>query len=63
MAKITIPRNEPSKYWIERMKRESDLLTDMSIEEAEAWLAEYYLELSERLLDKIEKYYYKILSD
>ena len=63
MAQIQLPKNQPNDYWVRRMARESDALTQMSIDEADAWLAQYYLELSKKVIDKIEKYYYKIMSD
>ena len=61
MAKITL--KEPSWYWIKRMAREGDELVQMSIEEADMQLAKYYLELSDKVLDKIEKYYLLIQAD
>ena len=63
MARINLPKKSPNEYWVRRMIRESDELAQISIDEADAWLAQYYLELSERLIDKIDSYYFKILHD
>ena len=63
MAKITLPKNNPNNYWVMRMVRESDELAQMSIDEADVWLANYYLDLSNRLIDKIQNYYLKLKND
>lgn len=45
------------------MLREGQANLQMSIDASDAWLAKYYLDLLDRLKDKIEAYYAKIKAD
>lgn len=42
------------------MMREGDNLYAMTVDQTEEWLAQYYLDLLERIRDKIEAYYARI---
>lgn len=50
-------------YWYKRMLREGDKNLQMTIEQADEWLARYYIGLLDRVKDQIEAYYARIQSD